>query len=117
MTLSSAEAEFREMVKGICELLWLRKLLTELGFEPCAEMKLFCDNKAAIDISHNPVQHDRTKHIEVDMHFIKEKLDSKIISMPFVRSHEQLAYMLTKAISSKAFDESLSKLGMTDICV
>ena len=117
VALSSAEAEFRGMVKGICELLWLRKLLTELGFEPSTEMKLFCDNKAAIDISHNPVQHDRTKHIEVDRHFIKEKLDSKIISMPFVRSHEQLADMLTKAISSKAFDESLSELGMTDIYV
>ena len=63
------------------------------------------------------MQHDRTKHIEVDRHFVKEKLDMKIISMPFVRSHEQLADMLTKAISSKAFDESLSELGMTDIYV
>jgi Reverse transcriptase (RNA-dependent DNA polymerase) len=117
VTLSSAEAEFRGMVKGICELLWLKKLLTELGFEPGTEMKLFCDNKAAIDISHNPVQHDRTKHIEVARHFIKENLDSKVISMPFVRSREQLADMLTKAVSSKVFNESLSKLGMADIYV
>ena len=70
VALSSAEAEFRGMVKGIHEL-WLKKLLTEIGFAPSSEMNLFCDNKAAIDISHNPVQHDRTKHVEVDRNFIK----------------------------------------------
>ena len=117
VALSSAEAEFRGMTKGICELLWLRKLLLELGFEQEGEMILFCDNKAAIDISHNPVQHDRTKHIEIDRHFIKEKLDSKIIALPFVRSEEQLADMLTKAVSNKTFNESVVKLGMEDIYV
>jgi hypothetical protein len=117
VTLSSAEAEFRGMVKGICELMWLKTLLTELGYGPTKEMKLFCDNKAAIDISHNPVQYDRTKHIEVDRHFIKENLESRIISMPFVRSNEQLADMLTKPVSSNAFYCSLDRLGMTDIFV
>ena len=54
------------MVKGLCELLWIKKLLAEIGFAPSYEMNLFCDNKAAINISHNPVQHDQTKHVEVD---------------------------------------------------
>lgn len=115
VALSSAEVEFRGMVKGICELLWIRKMLTELGFEPKGEMKLFYDNKAAIDISHNPVQHDRTKHVEVDRHFIREKIDSKILEIPFVRSGDQIADMLTKAVSSKVFNEFLDKLGMIDI--
>lgn len=75
VALSSAEAEFRGMTKGMCELLWIQKLMIELGYPPRKEMDLFCDNKAAIDISQNPVQHDRTKHIEVDRHFIKEKLE------------------------------------------
>jgi hypothetical protein len=66
VALSSAEAEFRGMAKGLCELLWIKRLLTELGFTPNSEMKLFCDNKAAIAISHDPVQHDHTKHVEVD---------------------------------------------------
>ena len=103
------------MVKGICELLWIRKVLTELGFEPNNEMKLFCDNKAAIDISHNPVRHDRMKHIEVDKHFIREKIDSKVIEIPFVRSSEQIADMLTKAVSNKVFNHLLEQLGMRDI--
>lgn len=84
IALSSAEAEFRGIVKGIYELLWIRKVLTVLGFELTSEMKLFCDNKAAIDISHNPVQYDRTKLIEVDRYFIREKIDSKVIEIPFV---------------------------------
>jgi hypothetical protein len=71
VALSSAEAEFQGMAKGLCELFWLRRLLTEIGFTPSSKMNLFCDNKAAIDISHNHVQHDRTKHVEVDRHFIK----------------------------------------------
>ena len=77
VALSSAEAEFRGMAKGLCELLWLRRLLMNIGFTPSFEMNLFCDNKAAIDISH-PVQHDRTKHIEVDRHSIKQNLDKKL---------------------------------------
>ena len=107
--------EIRGMVKAICELLWLKKFLTELGFEPKSEMRLLCDNKAAIDISHNPVQHDRTKHVEVDRHFIKEKLEAKVITIPFVRSSEQLADVLTKPVLSKIFNDSIERLGMIDI--
>ena len=58
VALSSSEAKFHGMAKGLCELLWLRRLLVKIGFATSYKMKLFCDNKAAIDISHNPVQHD-----------------------------------------------------------
>uniref|UniRef100_A0A2N9IGY8 Integrase catalytic domain-containing protein n=1 Tax=Fagus sylvatica TaxID=28930 RepID=A0A2N9IGY8_FAGSY len=115
VALSSAEAEFRGMAKGLCELLWLRRLLAEIGFAPSSEMNLFCDNKAAIDISHNPVQHDRTKHVEVDRHFIKHNLEEKIIRFPFVKSEDQLADILTKAVSTRNFYDSLDKLGIRDI--
>ena len=91
VALSSAEAEFRGIMKDITEVLWIRKLLEELKFPHKGPCDLFCDNKADISISGNPVQHDRTKHVEFDRHFIKEKLEEGIINLPFVRSKEQLA--------------------------
>lgn len=112
---SSAEAEYRGMVHGICELLWLKILLSEIGYEPKEPMLLYCDNQAAREIENNPVQHDRTKHIEVDRHFIKEKLLMKIVDIPFVRSNSQLADMLTHAVSAEVLHKSLSKLGLEDI--
>ena len=63
---------------GVCELLWIRNILRDLGIEYATPMNLYCDNKVAIQIAQNPVQHDRTKHVEVDRHFIKENLDEKI---------------------------------------
>ncbi|KAB2602005.1 polyprotein (retrotrasposon protein) [Pyrus ussuriensis x Pyrus communis] len=88
---------------------WLRKLLWDLGFKPNETMKLYCDNKSARGIANNPVQHDRTKRVEVDRHFIKEKLEKKIVSIPFVKSEEQLVDVLTHAVCSRKFDDPLVK--------
>ena len=73
-------------------------------------------NKAACDIAQNPVQDDRTKHVEVDRFFIKEKLDDKIVELPKIRSEDQLTDILTKAaVSNRVFSKFLDKLGMCDI--
>ena len=112
---SSAEAEFRGMALGICEALWLKLLLMDFGYLPRQPIRLYCDNKAACDIAHNPVQHDRTKHAEVDRFFIKEKLDDKIVELPKIRFEDQLADILTKVVSSRVFSKFLGKLGMCDI--
>ncbi|GKC71804.1 putative RNA-directed DNA polymerase [Tanacetum coccineum] len=110
VSLSSAEAEFRGIAKGLAEALWIRKLVSEIGFPPRGSTQIMCDNKAAIQISENPVQHDRTKHVEVDRHFIKEKLEARIIELPFVKSSDQLADILTKAVGTDIFHKCLSKL-------
>ena len=78
-------------------------------------MNLYCDNRAAIQIAQNLVQHDQTKHGEIDTHFIKEKLEAKIVKLPFVKSEDQLADVLTKAVSSRVFYNSLDKLGIKNI--
>jgi len=112
---SSAESEFRSMAMGVCELLWLKIILDDLKIRWEGPMRLYCDNKSAISIAHNPVQHDRTKHIEVDRHFIKEKLDNGLICTPFVSTKDQVADVLTKGLPNNMFQDLISKLGMEDI--
>jgi hypothetical protein len=112
---STAEAEFRSMAHGVCEVLWMRILLMELGLFKGTPLMLYCDNKAAIDIANNPVQHDRTKHVEIDRHFIKEKLESGIICMPYVNSSNQVADILTKGLPEKYFSIFSSKMGLYDV--
>ncbi|GKD54841.1 putative ribonuclease H-like domain-containing protein, partial [Tanacetum coccineum] len=98
ISLSSAEAEFRGIAKGLAEALWIRKLVSEIGFPLKESIQIMSDNKAAIQILENHVQHDKTKHVEIDRHFIKEKLEAGIIKLPFVKSEDQLADILTKAV-------------------
>ena len=98
---SSAEAEFRVVSHGVCEILGIKTLLEELKVTSSLPMKVFCDNKAIIAIAHNPVLHDRTKHVEVDKHFIKEKLEEWLIYMPYIPTNEQVIDILTKGLSKK----------------
>jgi hypothetical protein len=112
---AEAEAEFRAMAQGICEILWVKRVLEDLCFNPELPLKLYCDNKAAIDIANDHVQHDRTKHVEIDRHFIKEKLESGMICIPFMPSAQQAADGLTKALMKHLFEGFLNKLGMINI--
>ena len=95
---SSAEAEYRAMALATCELIWLKQLISELKFYKIGLMSLICDNQAALHIASNPVFHERTKHIEIDCHFIREKVISGEITTTFVNSNDQLADILTKAL-------------------
>ncbi|KAH9650091.1 protein kinase domain-containing protein [Citrus sinensis] len=112
---SSAEAEYRAVALGICEVFWIKKILKEIKASNSLPMKVYCDNKSAIAIAHNPVLHDRTKHVEVDKHFIKEKLDSGLVCMPYIPTNEQIADILTKGLPKKHFEKLVCKLAMKDI--
>lgn len=72
------------MAYVIFEALWLKTLLHEIGFEEQTPMSLYCDNKLAINISHNSIQHDLTKHVEVNQHFIRENILCGLICTLFV---------------------------------
>lgn len=78
-------------------------------------MKIYCDNKFAISIAHDSMQHDRIKHIEVGWHFIKEKLDSGLIFTSYIPSESQLAGVLTKRLNSQIFHKLPAKLGMDNV--
>ena len=87
---SSAEAEFRALAHGICETIQIRRILEELQVENKAPLKVFCDNQAALCIAQNPIHHDCTKHVEIDRHFIKEKIDEGIVELSYVPSSQQV---------------------------
>ncbi|GAV73534.1 hypothetical protein CFOL_v3_17018, partial [Cephalotus follicularis] len=112
---SSAESKYRAMANVTCELMRIRQLLGKLRFGDPSPMQLWCDNQAAIHIASNPVFHERTTHVEVDCHFIREKLQQKLISTNFVRTAEQLADMFTKSLGSRRIKTICNKLGMYDL--
>ena len=112
---SSVEAEFKAMAQGVCELLWMKIIPDDLTIKYEAPMGLACDNKSATSIAHNSVQHDRTKHVEIDRHFIKEKLDDGLIATEYIPSRLQLADMFTKGLPTKQLEDLTYKLGMIDI--
>ena len=110
-----ANVEFKTMALGVCELLWLKIILEDLKIVCEGPMKLYCDSKSIIDPTYNLVQHDHIKHVEVDIYFIKEKLDSILICTPFVLIEGQLANVSAKGLSGIAFQSIIIKLGMDTI--
>ena len=78
-------------------------------------LKLYCDNQAAINLVNNPVHHDRTKHVGIDRHFIKDNLDAGVLQVVYVRSFDQLADILTKGIDFVTFMKLCSKMRLCDI--
>lgn len=78
-------------------------------------MKLYCNNKVVINLSNNPVLYDQTKHVEIDHYFIREKIDSKQLVLPYIRFEYQVADMFTKGFLCRNFEMNVSKLSMSDI--
>ena len=112
---SSAEAEYRAMTLATCELILLKHLLQELRFGKDEQMKLICVNQAALHISSNPIFHERTKHIKVDCHFIREKIVSGCMITSFVNSNDQLADIFTKSLRGPRINYICDKLGAFDL--
>jgi hypothetical protein len=112
---SSTEAEYRVMASTASELTWIKQLLVDMSITIHKSMQMFCDNQAVRHIASNPVFHERTKHIEIDCHFVREKIQAKEIEAPFVRSKDQLADIFTKGLEPRPFEENTSKLGLIDI--
>jgi len=112
---STAKAEYRAIATVTCEIIWLLSLFKDLGLSGLAAVLLKCDNQAALYIAANPVFYKRTKHIEVDCHFIREKLQAGIILPTYVSTRAQLADIFTKVVSVAQHHFCLAKLGVLNL--
>jgi hypothetical protein len=112
---SSSEAEYRALAAATCELQWILYLFRDLHVTTIKPPVLYCDNHSAIHIAANPVFHERTKHLEIDCHLVREKLHSGLMKLLPVPSKHQLADFFTKALLPQPFSLLLSKLGLLDI--
>lgn len=111
VSCSSAEAEYKCMAKAVRELKCLRAVLSYLGLTHEQPMDLHCDNQAALYIAANLVFHERTKHVELDCHTVRDAIEDGIIATKKVSTKSQLADIFTKALGRREFETIVVKLG------
>ncbi|GKD96623.1 retrovirus-related pol polyprotein from transposon TNT 1-94 [Tanacetum coccineum] len=109
--ISSTEAEYIALSGCCSQILWMHLQLTDYGFK-FNKIPLYCDNKSAIALCFNNVQHSRAKHIDIRYHFIKEQVENGIVELYFVRTEYQLAHIFTKPLPRERFNFLIDKLGM-----
>ncbi|KAL5796556.1 hypothetical protein ACOSQ2_001376 [Xanthoceras sorbifolium] len=109
---SSTEAEYQAMASTTTEIVWLRWLLADMGVSLSHLTPMYCDNQSSIQIAHNSVFHERTKHIEIDCHFTRHHLKHDTITLPFVPSSLQLADFFTKSHTISRFRFLVGKLSI-----
>lgn len=115
MSRSSAEVEYKSLASTISELVWLLGMLKEVGDEVQLSVQVYSDDKIAIQIATNSVYRERTKHIEINYHFIREKLQQGLINVNYLPTKEQPVDVLTKGLSRLQHSHLLSNLGVLDI--
>ena len=115
VTLSSCEAEYVAATAAACQGVWLARLLSEIKVEAVRSVVLNMDNKSAMSLCKNPVFHERSKHIDIKYHYIRECVENGQIQIKFVRSEEQMADLLTKALGRGKLQEQRAKIGMVEV--
>ena len=115
MSRSSAEVEYRSTASTTCEILWLLYLLKDLHVSHNKPALMYCDNQVALHIAANPVFHERSKHIEVDCHIVRNRVLDGTIKTFHVNSKNQLADIFTKALGMDKFLRLQKRLGVINI--
>lgn len=113
VALSSTEAEYMAATQATKEALWLRQLLADLGHKQATATTIYEDNQSCILLAKNPVHHSRSKHIDIQWHFVREKIESEEVQLAACSSADQLADILTKAQPKSKFLESTNRLGLS----
>ncbi|GJW57863.1 ribonuclease H-like domain-containing protein [Tanacetum coccineum] len=112
LSRSSAEAEYRGVANVVAETCWLRNLLRELHTPLSSATLVYCDNVSVVYLSSNPDQHQRTKHIEIDIHFVRDLVAAGLVRVLHVPSRYQYADILTKGLPSALFEEFRTSLSV-----
>nr|CAE04384.1 OSJNBa0027G07.26 [Oryza sativa Japonica Group] len=112
---SSTEAEYKALADATAEIMWLHTLLCEIAINAPKAAKMWCDNIGAKYLSANPVFHARTKHIEVDYHFVRERVSRRLLEIEYISSKDQVADGFTKALAVRPFEDFKSNLNITSL--
>ena len=114
VSTSTAEAEYITAGSCCAQILWMRNQLRDYGLW-MSKIPIFCDNTSAISISNNPVQHSRTKHIDIRYHFIREHVTNGTVELHFVPTEDQIADIFTKPLDESTFSKLVDELGMLNL--
>jgi hypothetical protein len=112
VALSSAEAEYMAASLAACEALWLRKLFLGLFGKELEATVIHCDNQSCIRLSENPVFHDRSKHIDIRYHFIRDYVQRGAVRLQYIQTDDQMADIFTKALCRQKFAKFRDKMGL-----
>ena len=114
VALSTAEAEYVAAGSSCAQVLWMTHTVKDFGLE-FKNVPIKCDNTSAINLTRNPIQHSRTKHIEIRHHFIRDHVQKGDVSIEFINTKHQLADIFTKPLSEDRFCTLRMNLGMIDL--
>ncbi|GJW32286.1 putative RNA-directed DNA polymerase [Tanacetum coccineum] len=115
LSISSTEAEYRSIASVTCEIMWIVKIMKDLNVDNLIPANLYCDNKSAIQITANPVMHEKTKHFDLDVHLVREKVSSGLIKTVKVDSRENVVDVLTKSLGSYQHTYLVKKFGILNM--
>jgi hypothetical protein len=114
VALSKTEVEYITLIVVVHEVVWLCKLLTNL-FDHEMDLTIIpCENQSCVNLSENPVFHDKSKHIEIKHHYIRDMVQRKTVHVHYLSTHEQIAYIFTKPLAKSKFEYFCEKIGLME---
>lgn len=109
---SSTESEYRALGSVTCEIIWILKFLFDLGIKDSTPVKVYCDNESVIKLALKPAFHEKTKHFEVDLHFVREKIANGVLKVEKINSSKQRVDILTKFLNNAQHNFLVNEIGL-----